>query len=103
VEWLTTQAWPGNARELEHTIERAGVLSDHEILEAGDFRIPAPSVSRPADATTPGTLRETLDAAERAAIAEALAAAGGNRREAATRLGVSLRTLFYKIARHGLE
>jgi two-component system response regulator AtoC len=103
VEWLTAQAWPGNARELEHTIERAGVLSDHEILEAGDFRTPARPGSRAADAATPGTLRETLDAAERAAIAEALAAARGNRREAATRLGVSLRTLFYKIARHGLE
>ena len=103
VEWLTAQPWPGNARELEHTIERAGVLSDHEILEPGDFRIPAPPASRAADAATPGTLRETLDTAERAAIAEALAAARGNRREAATRLGVSLRTLFYKIARHGLE
>jgi two-component system response regulator AtoC len=102
VEWLAAQPWPGNARELEHTIERAGVLSDHEILEAGDFRIPA-AASRAANAATPGTLRETLDVAERTAIAEALAAAGGNRREAATRLGVSLRTLFYKIARHGLE
>jgi len=102
VEWLVAQSWPGNARELEHTIERAGVLSDHEILEAGDFRVPA-AASRAANAATPGTLRETLDAAERTAIAEALAAAGGNRREAATRLGVSLRTLFYKIARHGLE
>jgi two-component system response regulator AtoC len=103
VAWLTAQPWPGNARELEHTIERAGVLSDHEILEPGDFRIPTPAASRAGEATRSGTLRETLDLAERAAIAEALAAARGNRREAATRLGVSLRTLFYKIARHGLE
>ena len=102
VEWLSAQPWPGNARELEHTIERAGVLCDHDILEPDDFRAGA----RPPDSlssATPTTLRETLDAAERAAIAAALAAAGGNRREAATRLGVSLRTLFYKIARHGLE
>ena len=105
IEWLQEQSWPGNAREVEHTIERAGVLSDHEILEPQDFR---PTESRggpgglPANGATP-TLRDTLDAAERTAIAEALAAAGGNRREAATRLGVSLRTLFYKIARHGLE
>jgi len=101
VEWLSGQTWPGNARELEHTIERAGVLSDHDILEPDDFRAGA----RPAEgsALTSTTLRETLDAAERAAIAAALFAAGGNRREAATRLGVSLRTLFYKIARHGLD
>ena len=78
------------------------MLCDHDILEPDDFRAGA----RPPDSlssATPTTLRETLDAAERAAIAAALAAAGGNRREAATRLGVSLRTLFYKIARHGLE
>ena len=107
VGWLAAQSWPGNARELEHTIERAGVLSDHDVLEPGDFRVPPP---RPAQGTNAigasagaATLRETLDVAERTAIAEALAAAGGNRREAATRLGVSLRTLFYKIARHGLE
>jgi len=105
VEWLQGQSWPGNARELEHTIERAGVLTDHEILEPQDFR---PAEPRGGAGTlsangTPPTLRDTLDVAERTAIAEALAAAGGNRREAATRLGVSLRTLFYKIARHGLE
>jgi two-component system response regulator AtoC len=110
VGWLAAQGWPGNARELEHTIERAGVLSDHEILEPEDFRTTTPrgGVGQLATApATPGgtspTLRETLDVAERSAIAEALAEAGGNRREAATRLGVSLRTLFYKIARHGLE
>ena len=105
VEWLQEQSWPGNARELEHTIERAGVLVDHEVLEPQDFRTPEPrggAGALPANGTSP-TLRDTLDAAERSAIAEALAAAGGNRREAATRLGVSLRTLFYKIARHGLE
>ena len=105
VEWLQEQSWPGNARELEHTIERAGVLTDHEILEPQDFRPAEPRGGAGALATngTPPTLRDTLDAAERTAIAEALTAAGGNRREAATRLGVSLRTLFYKIARHGLE
>ena len=105
VEWLQEQSWPGNARELEHTIERAGVLTDHEILEPQDFRPAEPrggAGALSAIGTSP-TLRDTLDAAERTAIAEALAAAGGNRREAATRLGVSLRTLFYKIARHGLE
>src|SRR6266542_2599842 len=44
-----------------------------------------------------GTLRDAIDAAERQAIEAALRAAGGNRREAAKHLGVSLRTLFYKM------
>lgn len=101
IGWLAAQPWPGNARELEHTIERAAVLSDHDALEPDDFR-PRDGV-RAALAEPAGTLRDAVDAAERDAIAAALTAAGGNRRDAATRLGVSLRTLFYKIARHGLE
>jgi len=50
-----------------------------------------------------GTLKDTVEAAEREAITAALAAAGGNRREAAKRLGVSLRTLFYKMDRYRIE
>jgi transcriptional regulator with PAS, ATPase and Fis domain len=44
-----------------------------------------------------------VEAAERQAILAALQAAGGNRRAAAQQLGVSLRTLFYKIDRYRLE
>ena len=105
VRWLESQPWPGNVRELAHAIERAAVLSDKEVLEPLDFA-PVPPL-RVAERGTggadqsggSGTLREAVDAAERVAIAAALEAAGGNRREAAERLGVSLRTLFYKMER----
>ena len=50
-----------------------------------------------------GTLSSVVEAAERQAITAALAATKGNRREAAERLGVSLRTLFYKIERYGIQ
>jgi len=50
-----------------------------------------------------GTLRDAVEAAERQAITAALEAAAGNRRDAAKRLGVSLRTLFYKMDRHGID
>ena len=102
--WLETQRWPGNVRELEHAIERAAVLSDREVLEPADFRkdpLPAPR-SGPQGAGS-GTLREAVETAERQAIVAALQAAGGNRRAAAKLLGVSLRTLFYKIDRYHLE
>jgi DNA-binding NtrC family response regulator len=106
--WLGEQPWPGNVRALEHAIERAAVLSDKEILEPPDFR-PSPGL-RPGSALTPdaspgspGSLREVVEAAERQAIAAALGAAAGNRREAAKRLGVSLRTLFYKMDRYGID
>jgi DNA-binding NtrC family response regulator len=106
--WLREQPWPGNVRALEHAIERAAVLSEKEMLDRDDF-IPALA---PGSRLTPdaspglrgaGTLREAVEDAERGAIRAALEAAGGNRRDAAKRLGVSLRTLFYKMDRYGLE
>ncbi len=105
--WLGEQRWPGNARELEHAIERAAVLSDREILEPAEFRKPAlagaPSPDAGHEPGGSGTLRDAVERAEREAIAAALAASGGNRRQAAQRLGVSLRTLFYKMDRYGIE
>jgi len=50
-----------------------------------------------------GTLRSVVESAERSAIIDALKATDGNRRAAAQRLGVSLRTLFYKIERYGIS
>jgi len=107
IAWLREQAWPGNVRALEHSIERAAVLSDKEILEPVDLRkepLPAPrSGAAGEQGAGSGTLREVVERAERGVISDALRAAGGNRREAAKRLGVSLRTLFYKMDRYGLE
>ncbi len=103
--WLTAQPWPGNVRELQNAVERAAVLSDREVLMPADLRgdpLPSP-VSRGQTGEGSGTLREATEAAERDAIRAALAVAGGNRRDAARRLGVSVRTLFYKMARLGLE
>jgi len=104
--WLGEQSWPGNVRSLEHAIERAAVLSDKEILEPADFRkepLPAPRSLGGEQGAGSGTLREAVEVAERQAITAALAAAAGNRREAAKRLGVSLRTLFYKMDRYGID
>jgi DNA-binding NtrC family response regulator len=105
--WLVEQPWPGNVRALEHAIERAAVLSDKETLEPSDLRSDAPpptplSPSLGDPAAGSATLHDAVAAAERQAITRALAAAGGNRRAAAQQLGVSLRTLFYKMERYGL-
>ena len=102
IAWLEQQEWPGNVRELENAIERAAVLTDREVLEPGDFDH-ARRTTDDARATRDAgveTLSDAVEAAERQAITTALAASGGNRREAAKRLGVSLRTLFYKIERY---
>ena len=106
VAWLERQPWPGNVRELEHAIERAAVLCDKATLEPEDL-IPAASLRTPDRAAGElggqVTLRGAVEGAERQAISAALAAVDGNRRAAAQRLGVSLRTLFYKMERHGLK
>jgi len=96
--WLAEQPWPGNVRELGHAIERAAVLSDRETLSAAEFR-DQPGAPGLAPGRTAGTLRGAVDAAERVAIAAALAASDGNRREAAQHLGISVRSLFYKMQR----
>jgi len=113
VAWLEQQEWPGNVRELENAIERAAVLSNKEVLDRSDFRTapagaqhaaPLPSGSAPPPMDKDGELlSDIVAAAERQAIANALRATDGNRREAAKRLGVSLRTLFYKIERYRLD
>ena len=102
--WVERQSWPGNVRELEHAIERAAVLTDKRILDVEDLT-PKVSLSATAERGKGGEakLRDAAEAAEREAIQGALKAAGGNRRDAAKRLGVSLRTLFYKMARLKLE
>ncbi len=104
---LTAHHWPGNVRELRNAIERAAVLSETGRLDCGDFGLLA---SAPIDGTTfdlngngnEMALKPQVEALEKAAISRGLAAAGGNRREAAKMLGVSLRTLFYKLRRYDL-
>jgi len=97
--WLEHEPWPGNVRELENAIERAAVLSNKEMLEPDDFS----DARRPTHDARVGTLSDAVEVAERQAITAALAATDGNRRAAAKLLGVSLRTLFYKIERFGIE
>jgi two-component system response regulator AtoC len=106
VAWLEARPWPGNVRELENAIERAAVLSGKEVLEPADFEAPPAGVPPRAASSLSGrgaTLRDAVDAAEREAILTALEIEGGNRRAAAKRLGISLRTLFYKLDRHGVR
>jgi DNA-binding NtrC family response regulator len=111
VRWLEQQPWRGNIRELEHAIERAGVLSDKHVLDSTDLAAKFPlsalaergpggedlSGERGAGS---GKLKDQINSAEKRAIQAALDAADGNRAAAAKRLGVSLRTLFYKMVRH---
>jgi DNA-binding NtrC family response regulator len=101
--------WPGNVRQLENALERAAVLSKDGVVRGDAFAdVPRDEARRGAAVgrdgrDTPLPLKRAVELAEREAIRHALAAADGSRKEAANVLGVSLRSLFYKLKQHGLE
>ena len=92
---LTAHAWPGNVRELGNVLDRALVLCDGPDIDAAHLLIDAARahVAAPQALALPGQMR----LAEQESIARALAAAS-SRRDAARRLGISERTLRYKLA-----
>jgi two-component system, NtrC family, response regulator AtoC len=98
---LTSHAWPGNVRELRNAVERAAVLGGERQLDTKDFAISNGASNGHANGASNGTLdlKTQVEAIERQAIQRALEASGGNRRQAAGLLGISLRTLFYKMRR----
>ena len=108
---LTHHSWPGNVRELRNAVERAAVLGTGGPLEPRDFALAngngnsngrhygsEQSAAAPAGGGSL-ELKTQVEAVERQAIQRALEASGGNRRQAASLLGISLRTLFYKMRR----
>jgi two-component system response regulator AtoC len=94
---LTRHSWPGNVRELRNAVERAAVLSAGGLLDSRDFALSDGSPNAQNNGAL--DLRTQVEAVERAAIQRALQASNGNRRQAANLLGISLRTLFYKLRR----
>ena len=98
---LEEYPWPGNVRELENAIERAVVLCRTDTVSVGllDLREPA----APARDDSAGLrLDEALDRLERDMIAKALEETKQVKARAARLLGVSERTLWYKLRKHGL-
>jgi transcriptional regulator with PAS, ATPase and Fis domain len=98
VDALEAYTWPGNVRELKNAVEHAVVLAG----TAGVRREHLPrSVTAESGSLASSSMQEHVDSAERVAIERALAAAGGHRAKAAEILGVSKRTLQYRLAKMG--
>src|SRR3954451_2011709 len=98
-----TYRWPGNVRELRHALESMMVLADGEILTEKDLSpdILAGSSEMPHPKEIPTNV--TMEELERLAITKALEQCAGNRTHAATRLGISVRTLQRKLRQYELE
>ncbi len=98
---LTMAPWPGNVRQLRNLMERLVVTVTNEIVEAHDLPPEFNSTSAASPATR--TLADAAEAAEKDAIQAALTACDCHREQTARALGISVRTLHYKMSRYGLH
>tara|TARA_R110002072_G_scaffold145460_1_gene291951 strand:+ start:101913 stop:103271 length:1359 start_codon:yes stop_codon:yes gene_type:complete len=99
---LTAATWPGNVRQLRNVMERLVVTISDDVITAERL----PSELHPANHAAAGSIRQLSDAteaAEKDAIQAALAASNCHREETAKALGISIRTLHYKMNRYGLH
>lgn len=100
LEKITQYKWPGNVRELMNAVERAVVLSRSEYIDADEL-IPLMT-----DGSTAGSERSdspnnmSLDEVEKRSILETINACGGNKSEAARRLGITRKTLRKKLDKY---
>lgn len=109
---LLMHTWPGNVRELDNVMQRALILANGPVIEAAHIRLETDDVfpEQGASQTQGETLARarrcpdaplarSLENAERDLILDALRSGNGNRQLAAKRLGISPRTLRYKLAK----
>jgi two-component system response regulator FlrC len=115
---LVGYAWPGNVRELDNAVQRALILQQGGVIQAEDFCLAGPVGSVPivtanltaaavqaapasmelTGSDSAGALGDDLRRREFQMIIDTLRAERGRRKEAAERLGISPRTLRYKLA-----
>jgi two-component system response regulator PilR (NtrC family) len=103
VRALSEYLFPGNVRELENILERAIALLQGNIIQAADLHLsPRVEEAEPA-ADGQSSLQDYLDSVEKVAILEALQKTRFNRTAAAKLLGVTFRSLRYRMERLGLN
>ncbi len=102
---LVSYDWPGNVRELENAVEHALVMSENDELGVEDLPASLQSFqSKIGDIEPPVVFDQlTLEEVERRCILNALSKAGNNHTKAAKLLGVTRRTLGYRMRKHGIE
>ncbi|MBM7622789.1 sigma-54 interaction domain-containing protein [Sporohalobacter salinus] len=113
---LLAYNWPGNVRELENVIGRAMINIELDDLEIQADNLPALEITETKSSTQvtkkvidneleveSKTLQELVDDTEKQAVTAALDRTDGNRVKAAKLLGISVRTLYYKLEKFNLK
>jgi transcriptional regulator with PAS, ATPase and Fis domain len=96
LEKLSNYQWPGNIRELQHTIEKAVILSDSSVLSPSDFSFNVLSKG-PADNSN-----TTLEEMEKKLISESIKKHDNNLSIVAAKLGITRQTLYNKLKKYDL-
>ena len=91
---LIAHSWDGNIRELEHTIEKAVIISDSNKLDEDDFQLTRKKES------TAVTSVSTLEEMEKIMIQKAMEKLNGNLSAVASELGISRQTLYNKMKKY---
>ncbi|MDT0496341.1 sigma-54 dependent transcriptional regulator [Algiphilus sp. W345] len=112
LDHLQRYAWPGNIRELSNMIERALVLTRGDTLDVEHFPLAASTAAHPvtgaSSTSTPPPdlslgLEHAVEALESRMIRSALEQTEGNKTKASALLGISERSMWYKLKKYGLN
>ena len=97
---MNKHPWPGNIRELQHSLERAIILSNSTVLQAEDFNF---NTGNNKETEQPlGLDQYNLDEVEKLLIRKVLKKYNGNITQAATELGLTRSSLYRRLEKHGL-
>ncbi len=101
---FSSHPWPGNVRELSQVVRRL-IIDTASLADAHAARalLAPPAADAPPPPPLPPTADQTLEEVERQQIQRVLGACGGNRSEAARRLGIDRKTLARKLQRLGID
>jgi DNA-binding NtrC family response regulator len=101
MEKIIVYPWPGNIRQLANTIERAAILEDGAIIQASSISMPEPI--KITESQAEDNPPESLEMGEKEHILKALEENLWIQKDAAKTLGISPRTLNYKIKKFNIS
>jgi len=103
---LKSYGWPGNVRELQHAVERAVIMSEHDVLQGEDFLLMKQNRSAQDSSDYRDNRLEfenlNLDNVEKTVIRKALKETSGNITKASEKLGLSRASLYRRMEKYGL-
>jgi len=103
ISTLTHYPWPGNVRELENVMQRAMILATDNIIDTEHLHLPPADPVQTAEIIHQESSSEDMKTLERKHILETLAAVNGSRKLAVKKLGISERTLRYKLQQYRMS